>query len=64
MTYHASQQIEAGDFAAAERAYRAILDNFPGDPVAKIILKECEECRSADRPIPPRKRAGQPTRKP
>jgi class 3 adenylate cyclase/ABC-type nitrate/sulfonate/bicarbonate transport system substrate-binding protein len=64
MTYHASQQIEAGDFAAAERAYRAILDNFPGDPVAKFMLKECKECRAADLPIPPRKRAGQPTRKP
>jgi class 3 adenylate cyclase len=64
MTYHASQQIEAGDFAAAERAYRAILDNFPGDPVAKFMLKECEECRAADLPIPPWKRAGQPTRKP
>jgi len=64
MTYHASQQIEAGDFASAERAYRAILDDFPGDPVAKFMLKECEEWRAADLPIPPRKRAGQPTRKP
>jgi hypothetical protein len=64
MTYHAAQQIEAGDFAAAERAYRAILDNFPGDPVAKFMLKEYEECRAADLPMPPRKRAGQPTRKP
>jgi class 3 adenylate cyclase/ABC-type nitrate/sulfonate/bicarbonate transport system substrate-binding protein len=64
MTWQASQQIEAGDFAAAERAYRAILDNFPGDPVAKFMLKECEECRAADLPTPPRKRAGQPTRKP
>jgi len=64
MTWQASQQIEAGDFAAAERTYRAILDNFPGDPVAKFMLKECEECRAADIPIPPRKRAGQPTRKP
>jgi class 3 adenylate cyclase/ABC-type nitrate/sulfonate/bicarbonate transport system substrate-binding protein len=64
MTWQASQQIEAGDFAAAERAYRAILDNFPGDPVAKFMLKECEECRAADLPTPPRKRAGQRTRKP
>jgi class 3 adenylate cyclase/ABC-type nitrate/sulfonate/bicarbonate transport system substrate-binding protein len=48
MTWQASQQIEAGDFAAAERAYRAILDNFPGDPVAKFMLKECEESRAAD----------------
>jgi len=48
MTWQASQQIEGGDFAAAERAYRAILDNFPGDPVAKFMLKECEESRAAD----------------
>jgi Adenylate and Guanylate cyclase catalytic domain len=64
ITWQTSQQIEAGDFAAAERTYRAILDNFPGDPVAKFMLKECEECRAADIPTPPRKRAGQPTRKP
>ena len=57
MTYHASEQIEVGDLAAAERAYRAILDDFPGDPVAVFMLKECEECRAADLPIPPRKRA-------
>jgi class 3 adenylate cyclase/ABC-type nitrate/sulfonate/bicarbonate transport system substrate-binding protein len=50
MTWRASQQIEAGDFAAAEHAYRAILDNFPGDPVAKFMLKECEESRVADPP--------------
>jgi class 3 adenylate cyclase/ABC-type nitrate/sulfonate/bicarbonate transport system substrate-binding protein len=61
MTWQASQQFEAGDIAAAERAYHAILENFPGDPVAKFMLKEC---RAADLPIPPRKRAGQPTRKP
>src|SRR5258708_24907784 len=28
MTWQASQKIEAGDFVGAERAYRAILDNF------------------------------------
>ena len=49
MTWQASQQMEAGDFRAAERAYRAILDNFPRDPVAKLMLKECEESRVADR---------------
>jgi class 3 adenylate cyclase/ABC-type nitrate/sulfonate/bicarbonate transport system substrate-binding protein len=47
MTWRASEQIEAGDLAAAEQAYRAILDNFPGDPVAKFMLKECEDCRPA-----------------
>jgi class 3 adenylate cyclase len=50
MTWHASKRIEAGDFAEAERAYRAILDNFPGDPVAKFMLNECEESRAADLP--------------
>jgi hypothetical protein len=43
MTVQASQSFEAGDIAAAQRAYRAILDNFPGDPVARLMLKECEE---------------------
>jgi class 3 adenylate cyclase len=50
MTWQASQQIEAGDFAAGERAYRAILDNFPGDPVAKFMLAECMERQRADLP--------------
>jgi|GEM_PF-249302 len=50
MTWQASQQIEAGEFAAAERTYRAILDNFPGDPVARFMLKECGESRAADLP--------------
>jgi hypothetical protein len=57
MTYPASQEFEAGDFAAAERAYCAILDNFPRDTVAKFMLKECEEWRAPDLPIPPCKRA-------
>jgi class 3 adenylate cyclase/ABC-type nitrate/sulfonate/bicarbonate transport system substrate-binding protein len=48
MTWQASQQFESGDFAAAERAYRAILDNFPDDPVAKFMLAECAERRAAD----------------
>ena len=43
MTWQASQQIEAGDFVAAERDYRAILDDFPGDPVARFMLAECRE---------------------
>jgi class 3 adenylate cyclase/ABC-type nitrate/sulfonate/bicarbonate transport system substrate-binding protein len=64
MTYHASQKFEADDFAAAERAFRAILDSFPGDSVASFMLKECEERLAADLPMPPRKRAGQSTAKP
>ena len=35
----------------------SILDNFPGDTVAKFMLKECEEWRAPDLPIPPWKRA-------
>jgi len=58
MTWQASQQMEAGDFAAAERAYRTILDNFPGDPVAKVMLEECEKNRATVSPIPPRKARG------
>ena len=47
MTWQASQQFEADDLAAAERAYRAILDAFPGDPMAGFMLKECEERRAS-----------------
>jgi hypothetical protein len=43
MTWRASQLIEAGDLPAAERAYRAILESFPVDPVAKFMLRECGE---------------------
>jgi hypothetical protein len=41
MTWHASQNFEAGDFAAAEHAYRIVLNGFPGDTVATLMLKEC-----------------------
>jgi class 3 adenylate cyclase len=50
MTWQASQYFEAGDFAAAQRAYRVILDNFPRDPLAKFMMNECEESRTADLP--------------
>ena len=43
MTWKASQLMEAGEFSAAEQAYRAILENFPDDPVAKLILKQWVE---------------------
>jgi hypothetical protein len=36
MTWDASQEFESGDLLQAERAYRAILDSFPGDPAAKV----------------------------
>jgi class 3 adenylate cyclase len=41
MTWTASRLLEAGDLAAAVHAYRAILETFPDDPVAKLMLKEC-----------------------
>jgi hypothetical protein len=47
MTWEASQQMEAGDFAAAERSYRVLLEEFPRDPVAKVMQEECEK-RVAD----------------
>jgi len=43
MTYHASQNFEAGDFAAAERTYRDILKRFPEDSLAQFMLTECLE---------------------
>jgi class 3 adenylate cyclase/ABC-type nitrate/sulfonate/bicarbonate transport system substrate-binding protein len=43
MTGTASRLLEAGDIAAAARAYRAILERFPDDPVANLMLKECEK---------------------
>ena len=43
MTWQASQQFEAGEIAAAHRAYCLILSSFPHDPVAKFMLKECED---------------------
>jgi len=41
MTWNASQLIEAGDLPAARRAYSAILESFPNDPVAELMLREC-----------------------
>ena len=48
MTEHASHLFEAGDVAAAEQAYRAVLQSFPGDPVAQLMLRECAQGRSPD----------------
>jgi class 3 adenylate cyclase/ABC-type nitrate/sulfonate/bicarbonate transport system substrate-binding protein len=42
MTWQASQKFEAGDFPAAERAYRDILKEFPEDSLAKFMMAECE----------------------
>jgi class 3 adenylate cyclase len=46
MTWQASRHFEAGDFAAAQRAYLAILDDFPSDSVARFMLEECEKPRA------------------
>jgi class 3 adenylate cyclase len=46
MTWKASKLMEVGDFPAAERTYRTILESVPGDPVAKLMLKECSEAFS------------------
>ena len=43
MTWKASQLMETGDLPGAARAYSHILERFPGDPVAKLLLKECAE---------------------
>jgi Tetratricopeptide repeat len=41
MTWTASRLIEAGDFSAAEQAYRTILRSFPDDSLAKVMMAEC-----------------------
>jgi class 3 adenylate cyclase/ABC-type nitrate/sulfonate/bicarbonate transport system substrate-binding protein len=52
MTWHASERVEARDFAGATRAYCAILETFPDDAVAKLMLKECCERIESDLAIP------------
>jgi class 3 adenylate cyclase/ABC-type nitrate/sulfonate/bicarbonate transport system substrate-binding protein len=42
MTWEASRLYEAGEFRAAEHAYCAILERFPGDSVIKLMIKECD----------------------
>jgi len=48
MTWLASQKFEAADFAAAECAYRAILEVFPDDSLAKFMIAECMQKQGAD----------------
>jgi hypothetical protein len=50
MTWRASQKFEAGNFAAAERACRIVLNGFPGDTVARLMLEECMERQRANIP--------------
>jgi hypothetical protein len=46
MTGQASQYFETGDFTAAQRAYRAILEEFCDDAVVSFMLGECEKPRA------------------
>src|SRR6201746_2210581 len=48
MTWYASERFAAHDFVAATRAYSAILESFPDDAVAKLMLKECCERIDSD----------------
>jgi class 3 adenylate cyclase len=48
MTWQASQKFEAGDFPAAERAYRSLLDSFSEDSLARFMIRECVEEQGAD----------------
>ena len=48
MTWHASQKFEAGDFPAAERAYRDILQEFTADSLARFMMAECAGRQAAD----------------
>jgi class 3 adenylate cyclase/ABC-type nitrate/sulfonate/bicarbonate transport system substrate-binding protein len=48
LTWQASQKFEAGDVAAAERAYRGILKEFPEDTLARFMIAECAQKHKAD----------------
>lgn len=41
MTWDASGYFERGKFVEAARGYRKILELFPGDPVARVLLLAC-----------------------
>jgi class 3 adenylate cyclase len=41
MTWGASGYFERGDFVEAARGYRKILELFPSDPVARVLLLAC-----------------------
>jgi class 3 adenylate cyclase/ABC-type nitrate/sulfonate/bicarbonate transport system substrate-binding protein len=53
MTWQASQKFEAGDFAAAERAYRGILKEFPEDALARLMRRNARENNDAISPMSP-----------
>ena len=59
MTWQASQKFEAGDFPAAERAYRDILKEFPEDSLARFMIAECAGKQRSDlADVPPASRGG------
>jgi TolA-binding protein len=39
MTWKALNYFEQGEFSAAEKVYREILQAFPNDPVAEAMLR-------------------------
>jgi class 3 adenylate cyclase len=54
MTWQASQEFEAGDLPAAERAYRDLLKEFPEDSLARFMIAECTgKQRSGLANVPP-----------
>ena len=53
MTWQASQKFEAGDFAAADRAYRDILKEFPEDALARLMRRNARESNDAISPMSP-----------
>jgi len=53
MTWQASQKFEAGDFQAAERAYRGILKEFPEDAMARFMIAQCAEKRRVNLAVVP-----------
>ena len=48
MTWQASQKFETGEFLAAERAYRDILNEFSEDSLARFMITECAEEQRSD----------------
>jgi len=48
LTVRAIQLYEAGDLAAAAAGYRAVLESFPDDPVARVMLAECRVAVAVD----------------
>ncbi|WP_441260620.1 ABC transporter substrate-binding protein [Bradyrhizobium sp. 521_C7_N1_3] len=48
MTRQASQKFEAGEFPAAELAYRDILKEFPEDALARSMIAECTGKQRSD----------------